>query len=76
MSLYLEVDNGEAPRMHKLLAQDVIALLHDYDWVHLRSTEYMYWITEWVALERNADGVPTQIGTREFHGEMEIISNA
>ena len=79
MNLYLEVAAGEIRlegyENDEEVAELVIALIcgHGNDWVRLRSPDHDHWVTEWAVLERNSDDIPTQIGCREFDGEMEVI---
>ena len=80
MSLYLEVAAGEihleGSENEEEIAELVIALIcgHGNDWVRLRTSRHENWSTEWTVLERSSSDVPTQIGCREFDGEMEVIS--
>lgn len=53
----------------------IILLAEGNDWVRLRSSKNDRWYTEWTALERNSDNIPTQIGYRQFDGEMGILTN-
>jgi len=78
--LYLEVAAGnvflQGKENEEEVAELVMALIcgHGNDWVRLRTTGHEEWHTEWTVLERNSDDLPTQIGCREFDGEMEVIT--